>query len=254
MHFPDFKNPKDLSERILASMLSPDFMKYAIYADKIKVRDYVKEKGLSHILLRHFGVWDNPEEIDFSELPDKFVLKTNNGYGNHIFCKDKRELNKKHTVKILKRNLKNCHSVDINLEPHYKLIEPKVYCEELIDTGSASWPIDYKFTCIKGEPFDIFVASEIERKARYNTFDLNWNLLPYTRKEFMSKLNPPKPKNLEEMIRIAKILSEDFDFVRVDLYESEDKIFFGELTFSPWGGIFYSYTNEALIYLGNKFE
>jgi hypothetical protein len=253
MHFPDFDNPKDLSERILASMLSPDFMKYAPYTDKIKVRDYVQKKGLSHILLRHYGIWDNPEEIDFSELPDKFALKTNNGCGNHIFCKDKRELNEKQAIQKLKRNLTNYHSVDLNIEPHYRLIKPKVYCEELIDTGSDSWPIDYKFTCIKGEPFDIFVASEREKKVRYSTFDLNWEMLPYTRKKFMPESSPPKPNNLEEMINIAKILSEDFDFVRVDLYEHKEKIFFSELTFSPWGGIMYSYTNEALVYLGNKF-
>jgi len=253
-HFPNFKNPKDLSERILSSMLSPSFKQHSIYVDKVKVRDYIRSKGLESILLKHYGVWENPEDIDFSKLPEKFALKTNNGCGNHIFCKDKSTLNKEECIRKLKLNLQKIESLESNLEPQYKMIPPLVFCEELIDTGSDSWPTDYKFTCINGEPNHIFLATEREKKVKYGTFDLEWNVLPYTKAEFRPKLYPEKPKYLKEMADIARILSKDFEFVRVDLYESGDKIFFGELTFSPWGGLMYSYTNESLKILGDKFR
>jgi len=249
-HFPNFKNPKDLSERLLASMLSPSFKQYAKYVDKVKVRDYIRSKGLENILLKHFGIWENPEDIDFSSLPEKFALKTNNGCGNHVFCKDKSALNIEDSINKLKQSLK---SVEYTMEPQYKIIPPLVFCEELIDTGNDSWPTDYKFTCINGEPNHIFLATERETKVKYGTFDLDWKILPYTKKEFMPKSYPKKPKYLKEMADIARILSKDFEFVRVDLYEDGDKLFFGELTFSPWGGLMYSYTDESIKILGNKF-
>jgi hypothetical protein len=252
--FPNFKNPKDWSERVLASMLSPSFKKYARFVDKVEVRNYVIEKGLKDILLDHYGAWKSPKDIDFSKLPNKFALKTNNGVGNHIFCKDKFSLNKRDCLEQLENNLKVIESVEANLEPQYKQIDPLVFCEELIDTGSDSWPVDYKFHCINGEPDHIFLAMEREVNVKYGTFDLDWNILPYTKEEFRPKSYPVKPKYLKEMADIARILSKDFEFVRVDLYEQGDRIIFGELTFSPWGGLMYSYTNESLEIIGNKYK
>ncbi|OFY23564.1 MAG: hypothetical protein A2W98_00375 [Bacteroidetes bacterium GWF2_33_38] len=252
-HFPNFKNPKDLSERILASMLSPAFTQVEKYVDKVKVRDYIRIKGLENILLNHYGMWKNPDKIDFAELPHAFALKTNNGCGNHVFCKDKSSLNIEDCVNRLKKNLEKVEAFESSLEPQYKAVSPLVFCEELIDTGSDRWPTDYKFMCINGVPDHIFLGTERETKVKYGTFDLEWNILPYTKKEFMPKSYPKKPKYLKEMAEIAKVLSEDFDFVRVDLYEYEDKIYFGELTFSPWGGFLYSYTDESLKIMGKKF-
>lgn len=252
--FPNFKNPKDWSERVLASMLSPSFKKYARFVDKIEVRNYVIEKGLKSILLNHYGVWKNPKDINFSDLPKKFALKTNNGVGNHVFCKDKTTLNKKECVMQLEDNLKVIESVEANLEPQYKEVAPMVFCEELIDTGTNAWPEDYKFHCINGEPDHIFVALEREVSVKYGTFDLDWNPLPYTKAEFKPKAYPVKPKYLKEMAGIARVLSKDFEFVRVDLYEQGDRIIFGELTFSPWGGLMYSYTDESLKIIGNKYK
>lgn len=253
MYFPSFKNPKDLSERILASMLSPSFKQYAKFVDKVEVRNYVLGKGLGDILLEHYGVWKNPKDIDFSILPEKFALKTNNGVGNHIFCRDKSSLDEENCIKRLIDNFNITESVEAGLEPQYKQIPPLVFCEELIDTGNESWPVDYKFTCINGVPDHVFLAMEREKEVKYGTFDLDWNVLPYTKKEFRPKSYPSKPKYLKEMADIARILSKDFEFVRVDLYEQGDRIIFGELTFSPWGGLMYSYTNESLKLLGNKF-
>jgi hypothetical protein len=254
-HFPNFNNPKNFSERVLSSMLSPSFKEYAKYVDKVGVRDYVASKGLDDLLLKHYGVWDNPDDIDFSTLPEKFALKTNNGCGNHIFCKDISSLDTDDCIDTLKKNLQIVESIESNLEPQYKMIKPLVFCEELIDTKSDSWPVDYKFTCINGEPEHIFLAMERETEVKYGTFDLDWNVLPYTRKKFRpSGEYPKKPKHLKKMADIARVLSKDFEFVRVDLYEHGDRIIFGELTFSPWGGFMYSYTTESLEIIGSKFN
>ena len=249
--FPNLKNPHDISERIISAMYYyPGFEKYAVYADKYRVREYVKSKGLEHILLKHYGVWDRPEDIPFELLPEKYILKANNGSGNHYICKDKTKVNKSLAIKTLNDSLQKGLN---HIEPHYRFIEPKVFCEELIDTGSDAFPTDYKFTCVKGKICDIFVAVERATNAKYITMDTNWNVLPYTRKSFLPNTIPPQPKLLKDMIHIAKILSEDFDFVRVDLYEYKNQVYFSELTFSPWGGMMYSYTNEAIKLIGQRF-
>lgn len=248
---PDFKNPKDLSERILAKTHTDEYLKYVDYADKVKVRDYIKSKGLEDILLEYYGSWKKAEDIDFASLPEKFALKPNNGCGGHVFCKDISTLDIKAAQKRLNDALK-LKKIGFAFEPHYSRIEPRIYCEQLIDTGSEEWPVDYKFTCINGKVEDIFVAVERRTKTKYITYDKDWNILPYTRESYLPKTLPPKPKHLDRMIEIAEILSADFDIVRVDLYEWNDKVYFSELTFTPWGGFMYSYTNEAIKVLGEK--
>ena len=131
-------------------------------------------------------------------------------------------------------------------EKQYNVYKPYIICEELIDTGSDAWPTDYKFTCIHGQPVDIFVGTEREQGVKFCTRNLDWSVLDNTKPSFLPQTDPEKPKHLSEMIEIAKILSADFDFVRVDLYEYKDNVYFGELTFSPWGGIMYSYTDSAI--------
>lgn len=251
-HLPNFKHPKDLSERILSSMLSKDFLKYAPYADKVKVHDYIKSKGLEDILIKQYGAWSDANEIPFNELPNRFILKANNGSGGHVICTDIKNLNIPEVILKMNATLKEVSHLR-NTEPHYCAIEPKILCEALLGDGTIL-PVDYKFHCIKGKVVDIFVVCERENGAKYCTLDKNWDWLPYTLPEYMPKAKPQKPEHLQEMLELAEKLSEDFDFVRVDLYDFQGKVYFGELTFSPWGGVMNSYTNEALELLGKKFE
>ena len=249
---PNLRHPKDLSERILSAMLSKDFLRFADYADKVKVREYVEAKGLSHILLKQFGNWEDASEINFGKLPDKFILKANNGSGGHVICTNKATLDIPLTVAKMNATLKDARHLR-NTEPHYCAIEPKILCEELLGDG-LTLPVDYKFHCINGRVVDIFVVCEREDGAKYCTLDTNWEILPSTLPEYMPGTIPPKPENLEEMIKYAEMLSSDFKFVRVDLYDYKGKVYFGELTFSPWGGILNSYKTEALEWMGNKFD
>lgn len=253
--FPNFKHPKDLSERILSNAQKPSFLKMADYADKVKVRDYIISKGLGQHLLDVYGVWSSADEIDFSKLPNKFALKPNNGSGGHFFCHDKSKINE------IEVRAKLSHSLDIgheyDYEPHYKLIESRIYAEELIETIDGAMPIDYKFTCINGKIGDCFICCERNSgctSAKYITLDTEWNELPYTKEEYRPKTIPAKPVLLKEMIEIAQKLSADFEFVRVDLYEYKGKVYFGELTFTPWGGIMYSYNNHGVDELGKMFN
>lgn len=253
-HFPNLKYPKDMSEILLSQLFDSDesmAKRYATYVDKLGVREYVKSKGLGDILLKHYGVWNTPEEIPFDELPDKFVLKSNNGCGNHVICRDKGTLDVAWALKTLHKAIDSGVN---NIESHYHYIEPKVYAEELIETEDGSWPVDYKFTCIGGEIVDIFVAVDREFNLKYCTLDTNWKQLPYMREAYRPNIIPPKPKQLEELVNVAKILSQDFDFVRVDLYEYRNHPYISELTFFPWGGLMYGYTNEALKLYGDKWH
>lgn len=249
---PNFKHPKNLSERILSSMLSKDFLKFADYADKVKVRNYVKAKGLEHILLEQYGVWEDASQIDFDKLPEKFILKANNGCGGHVICTDKSQLDIPATIKMMNEALKGAALLK-NTEPHYCAIKPLILAEQLMGDGS-KLPVDYKFYCIKGEVCFVFIVSERETGGKYSTLDTEWNELPYLYKEYLPEQTPPKPEHLGEMVDVAKKLCGDFDFVRVDLYEFQGRIYFGELTFSPVGGILNYFPMETLELLGKKFE
>lgn len=243
---PNFDNPSDLSEYILGQMQKESWSRYADLADKVSVRDYIKSKGMEDILLDFYGAWEKAEDIDFDKLPEKFALKPNNGSGGHFFCKDKSKIDKLSLIPQMNKAI-ILERLGYRFEPHYHHIKPLIYAEELIDTGTNSWPTDYKFTCVKGKIVDIFVCMERESgKTKYITMDTEWNVLPYTKPEYMPKDVPTRPKLLPEMIVIAKTLCKDFDVVRVDLYEYKNKVYFSELTFSPWGGMMYSYNDEAL--------
>jgi hypothetical protein len=242
--WPNLKHPQDLSEILISRILTNDFEKYARYADKIEVRKYIIEKGLGDHLLEHYHYWDDASKITWDDLPDKFVLKTSNGAGGKdiFICRDKRTFDLENAKQQLAKALKK----EYKYEKQYNVYQPRVICEELIDTGGDAWPTDYKFTCIHGQPVDVFVGTGREQGVKFCTRNLDWSVLNNTKPSYLPKVDPEKPKHLEEMVEIAKILSADFDFVRVDLYEYKDNVYFGELTFSPWGGIMYSYTDEAI--------
>lgn len=242
--WPNLYAPKDLSEIIISNLLRNYYDRYVQYEDKVNVRDYIANKGLGNILLKHYFVWDKTSDILIDELPEKFVLKTNNGGGgkNIFLCRDKRYFDFQTAI----QKLENALSTHDTFEKQYNLITPKIICEELVDTGSEAWPIDYKFTCIHGKVVDVFIGSGREAGVKFCTKDINWNSLPYTKEEFLPENDPPKPTTLKEMINVAQILSQDFPFVRVDLYEYNGRVYFSELTFTPWGGLMYSYKDEVI--------
>ena len=244
-HWPNLKHPKDLSEILISRILKGKMLKYAPLMDKIKVREYVKSKGLEDTLLKHFHYWDNAEDVSTDQLPDKFVLKTNNGSsGKEVFiCRDKALF----ILDDVKRQLSKALKTHYDYEPQYNQIQPRIICEELIETSDGSLPTDYKFFCFHGKPVDCFVLSGRQGEEHPFVMSLDWKPKPSLKSKYRSEIPPPiKPQCLERMIEVASVLSQDFDFVRVDLYDYNGNVIFGELTFSPAGGIFSRHTTKAL--------
>jgi hypothetical protein len=244
--FPDLRNPTNLSEFIISEIVSGKINQYAPLADKYLVRDFVTERGLSHILPKLYGHWTDANEIDFGALPNRFVLKQNAGCELNIICFDKTKLNIRETVKKLNEWMRI--KTFARSEPHYDHIEKCIICEELI----GGWlvnncvPNDYKFLCVNGSVHSIFACTDRDKSVRFHMFDLNWNRRNDWVKGQKYNDDIPRPKNLEMMIKYATILSQGFKFVRVDLYDTGNKVFFGELTFTPHGGLLRYYTTEAL--------
>lgn len=246
----NLNNPKDFNEKIQWLIVNEYGKREGKLADKYLVREYVSEKGLSNILPKLYGVYDHFKEIDFSKLPKDFVLKTNHGSGGVFICESQKDFNFKECGKALDKNLKNDFSKK-NLEYHYKYIEPKIICEEYLKEESRKNPLDYKFYCFNGKVECVLVCSEREENLKLDYYDLDWNCLNYSKEIYRSEKKQVKPEKFEEMIKIAEILSKEFKFVRVDLYNINGKIYFGELTFTPAAGLSSTITDEAADYLGN---
>ena len=266
----DLKNPKDYQEKIQWLKIYSETSQWTNLADKYKVREYISQCGLSDNLVGLYGVWERAEDIDFSKLPEKFVLKTNHGFKRVIVVEDKSKLDISKTVKQLNTWVKERYGL-MSFEPHYWKIERRIIAEEFLEDDStaniSSSLIDYKFWCGNGEPKTISVLSnrpnisigsnvETNPKLMCNEYDLDWNPHPEVLSESSGigvAENVPKPNQLDEMLRICKKLSKPFPFVRIDLYEVNNKVYFGEITFTPGGGMQF-YTPEYSLELGKQID
>lgn len=231
----NLKEPMYYGEKIQWLKLYGNLQRYSQYVDKYEVRPYVAEKIGDKYLNELIGVYDDIEQINFDRLPDRFVLKVTHGSGYNIICKDKKNLNVQSVKNKLTKWLKEDYS-NIKKEAQYSTVKPRIICEKYIEDGNDDLT-DYKIFCFEGEPEFILVNSAISLDKTQDYFDKNWNRLNLSRKGYKwSKNNDSKPNCLIEMLDVAKKLSAEFPFVRVDLYVVEDKIIFGELTFTPAGG------------------
>lgn len=250
-NLPDFKNPRDISEIVLSQILSGKILEYADFVDKLKLRNYLTDWGYGDYLPKIYGVWNSPEEIAFSSLPNSFALKTNHGCGSHYFCRDKSKLDISEAKATISKALRTNFG---RLEPQYGLIAPKCYAEEFLDDGKYPLPMDYKFmTCDGTVRCVMCILGRGDPKGiRIATFDKDWNPLDYIRpyERYNGKID--RPENLNEMWAIAEDIAKRFPQVRVDLYSLKNgKIYIGELTFTPEGGFVRYFTNDAVRKLGH---
>lgn len=247
-------NPKNLNEKIQYLILNKYGDKEGKLADKQSVKSYVERLQVGNLLIpRTIKIYKTVDDIDTKELPEKFVLKCNHGSGVVFICKDKENFDLDGAKKSLKKCLKQ-NFAKTALEYHYSTISPVIIAEEYLDDGKHKNPIDYKIYCFNGKAESILVCSNRENKLKLNDFDLDWNELDYTTPEFRSSEKFEKPKHLKEMIMIAEQLSKGIPFVRIDLYEIGDKIYFGEYTFTPAAGLIQYYKQKALDRLGEKLD
>lgn len=232
----DLKNPQSFNEKLQWLKLYWYDPKATICADKYSVREYVKSKGLGHILNELYGVYENVDEIEFDKLPDKFVMKVTHGCGQNIICNDKSKINWEHEKKKFRKWLNRSHYYS-SLEWVYRDIKPRIIVEKLIETDDGKMPKDYKVFCFNGEPKVLFVAMDRgEGTTKFDFYDLDWNNLPVKNYYPNSNNKLPKPANLEEMLIYSRILSEGFPHMRVDFYLEEKRVIFGECTFFHFSG------------------
>lgn len=235
---PNIDKPESFNEKLQWLKLYYRNPLMTVCADKYEVRNYVREKIGEKYLVKLIGVFDNVDDINFDNLPDKFILKVNHGSGQNIICKNKSDLNINEVKdKLSEWMLPKSNHYFYSYEWCYKDIKPKIVCEELIQDSSNDYLDDYKFMCFNGEVKMVFVCSERQTKLKVDFFDLDWNKLPFTRLYDNSQKEIKKPKNFDLMIKLAEKLSKPFPFVRVDFYEVEGRVYFGEMTFYPGNGM-----------------
>lgn len=240
MHkFPNLKNPQTYNEKLQWMKLNDRNFDYIRMVDKATAKDYVKEKlGTDENIIPTFGVWDKFEDIDFDSLSNQFVLKTTHDSGGVVICKDKSKLDIRAAKVKLSASLSHDYYMEYREWP-YKNIPRRIIAEQFMVDESGTELKDYKFFCFDGEikflkvDFDRF----IEHHANY--YSPQWKLLP-----FGEAIYPPRPEhkiekpvNLDEMLKIARTLSNGIPFVRIDLYNINGHIYFGEMTFFPASGM-----------------
>lgn len=228
---------------------------YTLCADKYKVREYVASKGCKEILNDLYGVYDNPHDIDYAVLPEKFALKCNHGAGYNIICDDKASLDIEKTNKKLNEWLRQDYSANF-VEPQYKKIARKILCEKYIENERGGFPDDYKFYCFNGQPYAVMVCVGREKGTpKFYYFDMNWQPLPFEDTlELMNGGHCPKmPEGFTKMKAYAVKLAADFKFVRADFYLLNGKVIFGELTFTPSAGLDVT-LQEADVFLGSQLK
>ncbi len=251
---PNLENPVTYTEKVNANKIHMGNERCTLLADKYLVKEIIKNEVGEQYVVPLFGVWENAEDINYDNLPDKFVLKVNNASGRNILVKDKKKLNIGETNKKLNAWLKENYGYE-GFSLQYRGIQPKIICEEYLD-GLAESVYDYQFFCFHGAPKYIWCINGSHRAGcRASFYDLDWNVQPFSFGYPRDDRVAPKPSKLEEMIELSKKLSKGFEHVRVDLYEMPDgRVLFGEMTFQTWGGFRRFYPPEYDYIMGKMFD
>lgn len=248
----DMKNPRSFSEKIYSlRRINRDLYSPIIRMcyDKIKVRDYVADKlgqeEAGRVLNEVYAIYEQPEDIEFDSLPDSFVLKVSQSSGYNVICPDKSKLNVDRAVSQLRRwQALSKEAYNASIESYAFDGHPKISCERFLSFDNGEIPPDIRVYCFNGKPRLFVCDFETTTKEgahgehiKRNVYDLDWNLLDVDLgRPHDSSIGMEKPDNLDDIVCIASKLAEDFLFVRVDLYNMNGRIVFGELTWIPMGG------------------
>lgn len=234
----NLKNPRSFNEKLNWYKLNYNNPLMKLVVDKIEVKKYVCEKGLSDIVIPNIKTYNDYSEININELPNEFVLKNTMDSGGVFVCKNKEKI----TINDILEKINNKYGFIVengknwSLEPVYDN-KNRIIVEEMIKTFDGHAPYDYKIFCFNGEPKFLFVGSERDIDVKFDFYDLDFNWLDVRQGHDNNSHRPTRPKNFERMLEIARILSKDFPHVRVDLYNIDGKIYFGELTFYHNAGL-----------------
>lgn len=236
-HKLDWNNLQTYTEKVQwEKVYHQDLLKVKL-ADKYAVRDWVADKIGDQYLIPLLGVYKSFDEIDFSKLPNQFVIKTNHGSGTNYIVKDKKSFNKKRARLMFKDWMATDYAYNTGFELHYSKIERRIIIEKYLVTPQNELQ-DYKFLCFDGEPKFCWVDMGRYSNHTRNVYNLEWQLQPWNQECYGIYKEPiPCPTNFDKMIDVAQMLSKGFAHVRVDLCNVEGNIYFGEMTFTNGSGL-----------------
>lgn len=234
----DWNNLKTYTEKMQWAKLFDKDERKVTLSDKYAVRSWVEEKIGSEYLIPLVGKWDSYKEINFHELPEQFVLKTNHGSGDAVIIRDKKSTSFAEKI-AMRRKIQTALRQDYGArfcEWHYSKIKPCIIAEQYVESGKTDLR-DYKFLCFDGTPYFCWVDVGRYTDHKRNVYDLDWKLQKWNQRNYGNANNELKrPQNFEKMVEIARVLSQGFPHVRVDLYNVGGKIYFGEMTFTNGSG------------------
>ncbi len=249
--WPDLKNPKSFNEKLQWLKIHDKNPAYSIMVDKYEVKKYIGGLLGQEYVIPTLGVWDRFEDIDFDSLPQQFVLKCTHDSGGLIICKNKNLLD----IESARKKIDKCLKKDYYLETReypYKNVKPRIIAEEYMVQSSASSLNDYKVLCFSGRAK--LIEYHVDRFTDNHTqdfYDAEWNKTSITQEEYsaVSDYCAPKPVCLEEMIRLSELITKDMAHCRVDWYEINGKLLFGEITFFDGSGIaaFDNYADDLML-------
>lgn len=236
----NLKKPMTFSEKLQWLKLYNRRSDYTTMVDKYAVKDYVAKIIGEKYIIPTLGVWDEPKDIDWESLPDRFVLKTTHGGGNAgvVICRDKSSFDRQKAIAKLNNSLKQDIYRTLREWP-YKNVPRRIIAEQYIEPQHDVNDLpDYKFFCFDGKVKALFVGTERETgDVKFDFYDADWNHLDLVQAHPMSGKQIDRPKRFEEMKELASKLSKGIPHVRVDLYECNGQVYFGEMTFYHHGGI-----------------
>jgi len=229
--------PKTFNEKLQWLKIHNHDDRYSIMVDKYLVRDYIADKIGTDYLIPLLGVYNNANDININELPNEFVIKCTHDSGSVILCKTKQELTNEVRKKLNKALKRKYYYA--NREYPYKSVKPRIIIEKMMYNHMESGLVDYKIHCFNGKARLILacVGREAIDGIKKIFYDASWNKLDLKRPNTSNNCQLERPRNLNKMIELAELLSHDIPFVRVDFYEINEKLYFGELTFFPGSGM-----------------
>lgn len=234
--FPNLENPKTFNEKLQWLKLNDIREEYAEMVDKSTAKDYVRQIIGDDYLIPTLGIWDNFDDINFDLLPNQFVLKTTHDSGGVVVVSDKSKLDIAAARRKLSKSLKNNYFLQHREYP-YKYIKPRIIAEQFMIDESAAELKDYKFFCFNGKCKMLFVATDRSLgDVKFDFFDTEFNHLPFKQGHPWADKEITKPEGFDKMIELAEKLSAGIPHLRVDLYNINGKIYFGELTFFHFSG------------------
>lgn len=234
----NLENPRSYNEKLQWLKLNDIHPEYAQMVDKVDAKEYVAKRIGDKYIIPTISVYDSVDQIEWEKLPQQFVIKTNHGCGGMTICKDKDALDISKTKKMLRAALRKDYS-RYNHEYPYKYVKRRIIVEKYMEDETGELR-DFKFFCFDGKPYCMFLATDRSKdneETKFDFYDMDWNLLPFLNGHPNSGKIIEKPQHFEEMKELASVLSKGFPHLRVDFYNINGDIYFGELTFFHWSGI-----------------